>query len=176
MDCSPPASPVREILQARILEWNAMPSSRGASWSRDQTSFLHLLHCRQTFTHWARLMHSQPHPSMTRSPETWQQTAAWRPGGSRALASAMEPTTQSSSLLDVSACILPGPLTFQQFCEFLHPFCIAPNQNPWLIWTPSAVPNISIKPLFDLQYYVKPIFFSQPWRKQSTKYNDWRSL
>ena len=25
------------ILQARILEWGAMPSSRGSSWSRDQT-------------------------------------------------------------------------------------------------------------------------------------------
>ena len=28
MDCSPPGSSVREILQARILEWVAMPSSR----------------------------------------------------------------------------------------------------------------------------------------------------
>ena len=29
MDCSPPASSVHAILQARILEWVAMPSSRG---------------------------------------------------------------------------------------------------------------------------------------------------
>ena len=28
MDCSPPGSSVRGILQARILEWVAMPSSR----------------------------------------------------------------------------------------------------------------------------------------------------
>ena len=35
MDCSPPGSSVHEILQARILEWVAMPSSRGSSWSRD---------------------------------------------------------------------------------------------------------------------------------------------
>jgi len=28
MDCSPPGSSVRGILQARILEWGAMPSSR----------------------------------------------------------------------------------------------------------------------------------------------------
>ena len=28
MDCSPPGFPVHEILQARILEWDAMPSSR----------------------------------------------------------------------------------------------------------------------------------------------------
>ena len=37
MDCNPPGFPVHRILQARILEWIAMPSSRGASWPRDQT-------------------------------------------------------------------------------------------------------------------------------------------
>ena len=37
MDCSPPGSSVHGILQARILEWVAMPSSRGSSQSRDQT-------------------------------------------------------------------------------------------------------------------------------------------
>ena len=31
MDCSPPGSSVHRILQARILEWVAMPSSRGPS-------------------------------------------------------------------------------------------------------------------------------------------------
>ena len=34
---SPPGSSVHGILQARILEWVAMPSSRGSSWPRDQT-------------------------------------------------------------------------------------------------------------------------------------------
>ena len=37
MDCSPPSSSVHGILQARILEWVAMPSSRGSSQPRDQT-------------------------------------------------------------------------------------------------------------------------------------------
>ena len=38
MDCSPPGSLLsREILQARILKWVAMPSSRGSSHPRDQT-------------------------------------------------------------------------------------------------------------------------------------------
>ena len=37
MDCSPPGSSVPGILQARILEWVAMPSSRGSSQPRDQT-------------------------------------------------------------------------------------------------------------------------------------------
>ena len=35
MDCSPPGSSVLEILQARILEWVAIPFSRGSSWPRD---------------------------------------------------------------------------------------------------------------------------------------------
>ena len=37
VDCSPPGFSVRGILQARILEWVAMPSSRGSSQPRDQT-------------------------------------------------------------------------------------------------------------------------------------------
>ena len=37
MDCSPPGSSVHGILQARILEWIAMPFSRGSSRSRDRT-------------------------------------------------------------------------------------------------------------------------------------------
>ena len=37
MGCSPPGSSVHGILQARILEWVAMPSSRGSSQPRDRT-------------------------------------------------------------------------------------------------------------------------------------------
>ena len=37
MDCSPPGSSVHGILQARILEWVAMSSSRGSSHARDRT-------------------------------------------------------------------------------------------------------------------------------------------
>ena len=37
MDCSPPGSSVCGILQARILEWVAISSSRGSSQRRDQT-------------------------------------------------------------------------------------------------------------------------------------------
>ena len=36
-DCSPPGSSVHGILQARILEWLAMPSFRGSSGPRDPT-------------------------------------------------------------------------------------------------------------------------------------------
>ena len=37
MDFSPPGSSVYGHLQAVILEWVSMPSSRGSSWPRDQT-------------------------------------------------------------------------------------------------------------------------------------------
>ena len=37
MDCSPPGFSVHGILQARILEWVAMPSPRGSSQPRDRT-------------------------------------------------------------------------------------------------------------------------------------------
>ena len=37
MDCSPPGSSVHGILQARILEWVAIPFSKGSSWPRDRT-------------------------------------------------------------------------------------------------------------------------------------------
>ena len=37
MDCSPPGSSIQGILQARILEWVATPSSGGSSRPRGQT-------------------------------------------------------------------------------------------------------------------------------------------
>ena len=37
MVCSPPGSSVLGILQTRILEWIAIPFSRGSSWPRDWT-------------------------------------------------------------------------------------------------------------------------------------------
>ena len=37
MDCSPPGSSVHGILQASIVDWVAISSSRGSSWPRDRT-------------------------------------------------------------------------------------------------------------------------------------------
>ena len=44
VDCSLPGSSVHWILQARILEWVARPSSRGPSRRRDRTQVSCLLH------------------------------------------------------------------------------------------------------------------------------------
>ena len=50
MDCSLPGSSVHGILQARILEWVAIPFSRRSSQSRDWTWFSHIASRR--FTIW----------------------------------------------------------------------------------------------------------------------------
>ena len=54
VDCSPPGSSVHGILQAIILEWVAMPSSRGSSCPRDQTH-VSRVSCiaGRFFTYWA---------------------------------------------------------------------------------------------------------------------------
>ena len=41
-DCSPAGSSVHEILQVRILEWVAMPSSRASSTPRDRTCIFYI--------------------------------------------------------------------------------------------------------------------------------------
>ena len=43
-DCSPPGSSVHGILQARILEWIIMPSSRGSSWPQGSCIFREVLY------------------------------------------------------------------------------------------------------------------------------------
>ena len=50
MGCCPPGSSVHGILQARMLEWAAIPFSRGSS-RPTEGSNLHLLHCRQIHYH-----------------------------------------------------------------------------------------------------------------------------
>ena len=57
MDHSPPGPSIHRILQARILEWVAMPSSRGSSWPRDQTriccvSWFGRCWCTESDTKW----------------------------------------------------------------------------------------------------------------------------
>ena len=59
MDCNPPASTVRGIFQARILEWVAIFSSRGSSQLRDQTRISCVT--RQIVYHCATLAQFTPH-------------------------------------------------------------------------------------------------------------------
>ena len=69
MDCSPLGSLVHEILQARILEWVAMPSSRGFSqlrdWTHEPMSFATPV-LKVDFYQWA-----------TREAQWWYRTIWW---------------------------------------------------------------------------------------------------
>ena len=49
--CDPMDYTVHRILQARILEWVALPFSRGSSQPRDQTQVSHI--AGRFFTNWA---------------------------------------------------------------------------------------------------------------------------
>ena len=53
MDCSPSGSSVHGILQAKILEWVAISSSRGSSQPGDQTQVYVSCIGRQILYHWA---------------------------------------------------------------------------------------------------------------------------
>ena len=51
MDCTAPGSSVRGILQARLLEWVAIPFSMRSSWPRDQSQICCI--AGKFFTIWA---------------------------------------------------------------------------------------------------------------------------
>ena len=70
LDRSPPGSSVHGILQARMLEWVAVPSSRGSSRPRDQTH-IPSISCIAVrfFTHWATWEAQRDH--MTLQSHSW---------------------------------------------------------------------------------------------------------
>ena len=72
MDCSPPGSSVHGILQARKLEWVAIPFSRGSSWPRDPTKVSCI--AGKCFTTWATTGHN-PFFSMMTAPR--EATEPW---------------------------------------------------------------------------------------------------
>ena len=79
MDCSPPGSSVHIILQARRLEWVAIPFSGGSSWPRDWTQVSNpgLLHCRQSLYH---LRHEEgPKLLINRLKNKSKISRIWRP-------------------------------------------------------------------------------------------------
>ena len=51
MNCSLPGSSAHEIFLARVLEWVAIPFSRGSSWPKDRTWLSHI--AGRFFTGWA---------------------------------------------------------------------------------------------------------------------------
>ena len=56
MDCSLRGSSVHGILQARIVKWIAMPSSRGSSWPRDQTCDSYISYIVRQFQYYVLIL------------------------------------------------------------------------------------------------------------------------
>ena len=87
MLCSLPGFSVLGIFQARILEWVAMPSSRGSSQPRDWEGVLGLPHCRQILCHLSherspRILEGVAYPSSRGS--SWPRNStevSWIAGG-----------------------------------------------------------------------------------------------
>ena len=76
LDCSLPGSSDHGILQARILEWVAMLSSRGSSWPRDRTRVSHI--ADRFFTVWITREASCPKPSSPLPrPGPWKSCFSW---------------------------------------------------------------------------------------------------
>ena len=103
MDCSPPGPSIHGILQTRILEWVAIPFSRGSSRPRDRTWVSHL--AGTFFTIWAT----------TEAQSSWVDGAIWwngtRPGEgcSRGWLHCLYPAETSRIQLDLRRWDSRGP-------------------------------------------------------------------
>ena len=76
MDCSPPGSPVHGILQARILEWVAIPFSRGSSRPRGWTQAFCIVGC--FFTVWVTRETPFAIGTCSISMSSWGGLGSWR--------------------------------------------------------------------------------------------------
>ena len=105
LDCNPVSSSLHEILQARILEWVAIPFCRGSSQPRDQTCISCI-----AFTSWAiREAVSPTYSLLSRvaSLGEWWRPGEWRHHGLRPLllrAAVAERLLQLSPLTSSYSC------------------------------------------------------------------------
>ena len=123
MDCSLPSFFVHEILQARRLEWVAIPFFRVSSWPRDQTWVSHI--AGRFFTVWANrqapcgslLLFSCSVVCDSLKPYGWQYVRLPCPSPSPGTCSNSCPLSQwchptiSSSVVPFSSCLQSFPAT-----------------------------------------------------------------
>ena len=104
MDCSPPDSSVHGILPTRLLEWVAIPFSRGSSWPKDQTQVSYIED--RFFPIWAireALLILEQQPKFSGSPGSWllhlyNFTASGPPHCGQSLSSCPQGSFQELSL------------------------------------------------------------------------------
>ena len=150
MDCSPPGSSVHGILQARILEWVAMPSSRGFSWSRDW-AHVSCGSCTAGGFFTTELLEKLPQGiyipvylsslyRKVRTPFSWRMaTSGWaQDSRSTVLLPHHQPTRRKSHTLQPSPQILPIK-TFPQ--KIIRDFCVEPRVFAWPCNKPFSAPD-----------------------------------
>ena len=121
-DCSPPGSSVHGILQARIQDWGAMPSSRRSSWPRD----------------WTRISLSP-----VSAGEFFTISTTWNPVSNSVKSSTLFPLTTYKAKAVSFSChrlqeqaprgILPGPLTSytKDACSWNPEILSKSHPTPW---------------------------------------------
>ena len=115
MDCSPPGSSVHGILQARMLEWIAMPSSRGSHRPGHWTQLSHIE--GEFFTIWAtREAHHSPYPPESQCTKNQNSVFPYL------LAASANPQRWSEH-----ASFPPRILPHLQFCQLLPLYLPLPN-------------------------------------------------
>ena len=84
MDCSPPSSSIHGILQARILEWVAMPSSRRYSQPRDWTHIFYVSYIGSrvlnTSTTWEAHLYTWDKGNLSHWVDEWERITEMKKG------------------------------------------------------------------------------------------------
>ena len=126
MDCSPPGSSVHRILQARILEWVAMPFPRGSSQPWDQTQ----VSCIEGgfFTSWAtrETTREAPHPQFINQESKFLQ-------GSCCPISQIWAWRSAATLWTLPATATLKPLVLEWHSENESRSVVSDSATPWTI-------------------------------------------
>ena len=115
MDCGPPGSSVHGILQARILEWALMSSSRGSAQHMDQTQVSHI--AGRFFTMW--VTREAPTLLKTTSRTSLSPMGFWSTASSTSLKHGHHRSSGSSSCIP-----FPELFLFSFTWSVIH-FCIS---------------------------------------------------
>ena len=124
MDCSPPSSTVHGILQARILQWVAMHSSRGSS---QPQHWIHVsdVSCigRRVLYHYRHLGNPKMPPELLKAPFSWNGEKTLRP--SLALPSSLPLPSSTLALIPVWVPLpsVPPGSTLTIHPKSTHPRC-----------------------------------------------------
>ena len=154
VNCSLPGSFVCGILQARTLEWVAVPSSRGSSWPRGQTSIFLLL------LHW-QVGSLPPAPPYCYHLVTQLCLTLW-PHGLHAAHQASLSFTVSWNLLKLMSIELMMPSNHLILCQLSSPHALNLSQHQGLFQWVSSLHQVA--KALELQFQFQHQSFRQIFR------------